>query len=104
MSLELLELVEAGRELSREDRYELAHQMLVSVDEAVDDPGAVEESWKAELRQRIRDIENDPSQLVDGRETIRQAREFIAQRRETTVLVTMVCGGFPYTVNGRHDW
>ena len=50
MTMELTELVEAGRELTVNDRWELAHQMLLSADEGVDDqPDLVEVAWSDEF-------------------------------------------------------
>ena len=80
MASDLEALIAAGRELSREDRYELAHQMLASVDEPVHDQEAIDASWNAEFRRRIDEIESGAVELVDGEETMRMARELIAQR------------------------
>jgi putative addiction module component (TIGR02574 family) len=83
MAPELAALVEAGRELAPEDRYELAHQMLISVDEPAEDQANVDTAWKAAFRRRLDDIESGKVQVVDGRETMRLARERIAARRST---------------------
>jgi hypothetical protein len=81
MAPELAALVEAGRELAPEDRYELAHQMLISVDEPAQDQAEVDTAWKKAFRRRVDDVESGTVQLVDGRETMRLARERIAARR-----------------------
>jgi len=81
MAPELAALIEAGRELAPEDRYELVHQMLVSVDEPDDDQQAADGAWNAELRKRIEEIESGAVELLDGEETMRLLRERIAERR-----------------------
>ena len=82
MAPELMALIEAARGLAVEDRYELAHQMLISADDEIDsDALATGAAWKTEFRRRINDIESGVTQLVDGTDTLRIARERIAQRR-----------------------
>jgi len=83
MAPELLVLVEKGRQLAPDDRYELARQMLISVDEPTGDQASVDAAWEAEYSRRIDDIESGNVQLVDGRETLRLARQRIATRRAT---------------------
>jgi len=82
MAPELLALVEAGRALAVEDRFELAHQMLISADdETIDRSVGIDASWAAEFRRRISDVDSGAVQLVNGADTMRLARERIAQRR-----------------------
>jgi len=82
MTSELMALIEAGRGLPLEDRYELAHQMLISADGEVEsDPNTVGAAWRAEFHRRIDDIDSGAVQLVDGADTMRIARERIARRR-----------------------
>lgn len=52
------DVAEAALTLSRAERADLAHQLLVSLDEPFDDPEVVEAEWNAELLRRIRDIES----------------------------------------------
>jgi hypothetical protein len=81
MAPELAALVEAGRELAPEDRYELAHQMLISVDEPAQDQAEVDAAWKVAFRRRIDDIESaarrwardDASRPRAGRRAAREA-------------------------------
>ncbi|MCL2803641.1 MAG: addiction module protein [Micrococcales bacterium] len=81
MAPELLALVEKGRLLAPDDRYELAHQMLISVDGPAGDQASMDAAWEAEYRSRIDDIESGNVPLVDGQETMRIARQRIAARR-----------------------
>ncbi|MCL2424090.1 MAG: addiction module protein [Micrococcales bacterium] len=82
MAPELAALIEAGRCLAPEERYELANQMLASVEPTVDPAGA-DEAWRAELRRRIDDIDSGRVQLVDHAETVQIARDRLAARRAT---------------------
>jgi len=82
MAVDLTALIEAGRELTPEDRYELAYQMIASADEETDGVQIdTDVAWKAELHRRIDDIENGRVQLVSGPETLRLARQRIATRK-----------------------
>lgn len=54
--------------------------MLASVDEPVEDQEVIDASWNAEFRRRIDEIESGAVELVDGEETMRMARERIAQK------------------------
>ena len=83
MAPELVALIEAGRCLAPEDRYELANQMLASVEEPTVDQAKVDEAWRAELRRRIDDVDSGRVQLVDHAETVQIARARLAERRVT---------------------
>jgi putative addiction module component (TIGR02574 family) len=76
----LADLIEAARELAPADRVRLADAVMASVEgDAAIDP-VLDAAWQVELRRRISDIENGRVELVDGRETMRVARERIAAR------------------------
>ncbi|SEB71645.1 putative addiction module component, TIGR02574 family [Paramicrobacterium humi] len=77
----LSELIEKARELAPADRVALAYELLDSVEEPEEPDPIVDAAWQKELRRRIEDIESGRVQLVDGRETMRIARERIAERR-----------------------
>jgi len=82
MAPELRAVIEAGRALAIEDRYELVRVMLASVDDETSPALADNDNaWKAEFRRRIDDIESGRVQMVSHAETMRLARERIAQRR-----------------------
>jgi putative addiction module component (TIGR02574 family) len=66
------ELVSKLRELPREDRAELARQLIASLDPEPPDPDA-EATWAAEIDRRLDSV--DESTLVDWRESVRRARE-----------------------------
>lgn len=76
----LADLIEAARELAPADRVRHADAVMASVEgDAAIDP-VLDAAWQVELRRRISDIENGRVELVDGRETMRVARERIAAR------------------------
>ncbi|WP_206447656.1 addiction module protein [Agrococcus sp. KRD186] len=76
----LADLIEAARELAPADRVRLADAVMASVEgDAAIDP-VLDAAWQVDLRRRISDIENGRVELVDGRETMRVARERIAAR------------------------
>ena len=82
MAVDLTALIEAGLELTPEDRYELAYQMIASADEETDGTQTdADVAWKAELHRRIGDIESGRVRLVSGPETLRLARQRIALRK-----------------------
>ena len=80
--MDLTALIEAGRELAPEERYELAYQMIASADEETNGVQIdTDAAWISELHRRIDDIESGRVQLVSGPETLRLARQRIATRR-----------------------
>ena len=85
MAVNLDALIEAGRGLAPEDRYELAYQMIVSADAETNGTQADNDvAWKAELHRRIDEIESGRVPLVNGPETLRLARQRIASRIDAT--------------------
>lgn len=51
------EVFAAALTLPDRERAELAHQLLVSLDEPADDPAVVEAEWAAEIERRLAGIE-----------------------------------------------
>lgn len=79
--MKLAELIEAARELAPADRVRLADEVMASVEVDANVDPQVEAAWKTELHRRVSDIEAGRVELVDGRETMRIARQRIAERR-----------------------
>ena len=52
------DVVAAALTLPRAERAELAHKLLVSLDEPFDGPEVVETEWNAEILRRLRNIES----------------------------------------------
>ncbi|MGO1590326.1 MAG: addiction module protein [Ancrocorticia sp.] len=78
----LTELIKAARELAPEEKLILADELWEEGVEASEP--AVDAEWRAEFRRRIADIDNGKVELVDGRETMRLARQRLAERRAGT--------------------
>jgi putative addiction module component (TIGR02574 family) len=51
------DVVAAALTLPRAERAELAHKLLLSLDEPFDDPEVVETEWNTEVLRRLRNIE-----------------------------------------------
>lgn len=66
------DVVAAALTLSRAERADLAHQLLVSLDEPFDDPEVVEAEWNAEIARRLRDIESGATKGIPFDEVRKQ--------------------------------
>ena len=62
-------------ELSARERAELAHILIQSLDEAVEDPAEVERAWEEEIKRRVSQVEAGEAKLIPAAEVIRKARE-----------------------------
>jgi len=58
--------------LPQRERAELAHRLIVSLDEGKDDD--VDAYWRNELDRRQREIENGTAELIPADEAMRRAR------------------------------
>ncbi len=58
--------------LPQRERAELAHRLIVSLDE--DNDGDVDAYWHNELDRRQREIENGTDELIPADEAMRRAR------------------------------
>lgn len=61
-------------ELSAPERARLAHSLIVSLDEDVEDPTAVERAWKDEIRRRVAEVDAGTAELVSAEEVIAELR------------------------------
>jgi len=82
----LAELIQAARGLEPADRVKLADELMASVEEHEATDPKVDSAWHAEFHRRIAEVESGRVELVDGRETMRIARERIAERRANSVV------------------
>ena len=62
------DVVAAALTLPRDERADLAHQLLVSLDEPFDDSEVVEAEWHAELLRRLRSIESGATVTIPADE------------------------------------
>lgn len=58
--------------LPQRERAELAHRLIVSLDEGKDDD--VDAYWRNELDRRQREIDNGTAELIPAEEVMRRAR------------------------------
>lgn len=66
------EIFDAALTLPEADRAELAHQLLISLDEPADDPARVEAEWAGEVARRVAGIESGATRGISGDEVRRQ--------------------------------
>ena len=72
-------LLAEAMHLPASDRLRLAHDLLGSVDDAVDEDAA--EAWASEIGRRAREVEDGTAELIDANEVHRQVRENLRARR-----------------------
>jgi putative addiction module component (TIGR02574 family) len=84
MTRETKELLERALKLPLKERAKLAKSIMESVDEESDDPVAVEKAWAAEIKRRVRDIDEGRVKGIPGdkvREFVRRKVEAARKRR-----------------------
>ncbi len=73
MTTQLAELEKKTRELSREERAELALILLESLD-ITEDQAAVDESWRVEIERRVAKYERGEAKVIPGEDVFAEAR------------------------------
>ena len=73
MTTQLAELEKKARELSREERAELALILLESLD-ITEDQAAVDESWRVEIERRVAAYERGEAKVIPGEDVFAEAR------------------------------
>lgn len=68
------DLFEAALTLPESERAELAHRLIVSLDEPSDDPAVVAEEWTAEVGRRLAGIEAGTTTGIPWAEVREQLR------------------------------
>jgi putative addiction module component (TIGR02574 family) len=72
MSASLVEeLARRAKELSLDERVQLAEEILATVHEADDE---VDAAWDAEIRRRVAEIENGTAELIPAEEVFARLR------------------------------
>ena len=69
MTTQLAELEKKARELSREERAELALILLESLD-ITEDQAAVDESWRIEIERRVAAYERGEAKAIPGEDVM----------------------------------
>ena len=75
------ELIERTMHLAREDRAELARQLILSLETTEPDAG-VDEAWEREIARRSEQVDRGEAPLVDWREAIKLSRASLRKNRE----------------------
>jgi len=73
MTTDLAELEKKARELSRDERAELALIMLESLD-ITEDQIAVDQSWRVEIERRVAAYQRGDAKVIPGEEVFAEAR------------------------------
>ena len=63
--------------LPRESRLEIAHRLLLSIEDEKPNPKA-EKAWKAEIQRRRREIREGKAKLIPAEEAMRNALRAIS--------------------------
>ncbi|HEX2191462.1 MAG TPA: addiction module protein [Longimicrobiaceae bacterium] len=75
MGLPLKQLEAEALELSAQERAQLAHRLLVSLDEDTDDdPAAVERAWAEEIHRRVAEVEAGTAELISAEQVFAELR------------------------------
>ncbi len=74
------EFIANAKQLPREERARLAHEMLLSLDEGPADEG-VEEAWAAEISRRAQAVEDGTAVLENWAEVRNRIRARLQSKR-----------------------
>ncbi|MDE0546337.1 addiction module protein [Microbacterium sp. C7(2022)] len=81
MTPKLAEYIAAGKQLTVDERLEVAHELLMSVHGAGCDDASTEDEWVAEVQRRASDILSGDVAGVDGPASHARIRAELAARR-----------------------
>lgn len=68
------ELSHKARSLSAVDRARLAEDLLSSLDEGTESAADVEETWEAEIRQRVEEVRTGSAKLIPAEDVYAETR------------------------------
>jgi len=75
MSLPLKQIEAEALELSPRERAQLAHRLIVSLDDDVEeDPAEVERAWEDEIRRRLEEVDAGTAELIPAEEVFAELR------------------------------
>ncbi len=75
MGLPLKQLEAEALELSPQERAQLAHRLIVSLDDDVeDDPAEVERAWEDEIHRRLDEVDAGTAELIPAEEVFAELR------------------------------
>jgi putative addiction module component (TIGR02574 family) len=76
------EVLDQALSLSTKDRARIAHELIVSLDDApVDDPAEVERAWTQEIERRLEEVDAGTAQLVPWNVAEREIKSDLAKAR-----------------------
>ena len=82
MNARAKKLREEALELPKKVRAELAHDLLLSLEDApFDKPVVVEEAWAAEIERRVEDVKLGRVRLVPAEQALRSVRASLKRAR-----------------------
>jgi hypothetical protein len=76
------ELLAAALSLPADQRAELAHNLLASLDDREEDlsPDEWEAVWSDEIERRVHELRSGKAETIDGDEALRQVRDRLQSR------------------------
>lgn len=81
MAAILKELEAQALQLSPQERGELIHRLIVSLEGPVEDtPEAIAQAWDEEIARRVADMEAGRTQWIPAEEVFKEIDALIAQR------------------------
>lgn len=81
MAAILKELEHQALQLSPQERGELIHRLIVSLEGPVEDtPEAIAQAWDEEIARRVADMEAGRTQWIPAEEVFKEIDALIAQR------------------------
>lgn len=83
MSTDVAAVLKTANSLTREQRADLAHKLLLSLDESSTvDQTDIDAAWQAELERRVDGILSGETELVSGKESRARVRALLAELHE----------------------
>lgn len=83
MTPKLPDYIEAGKALDPDERLEVAHQLLLSVDQDADaEQVDIDAAWEEVIDRRVEEVVSGKAKLVDGREAHARVRAEVAALRK----------------------
>lgn len=83
MAPEVAEVLETVKAMTHEQRADLAHQVLLTLDEGpTEDPAMVEDAWRDEIGRRVDDYLGGNENLISAEDSHAKIRAELAANSE----------------------
>ena len=79
------DLLKVALNLSKEDRAELARQLIVSLESGQSDADS-DELWKAEIERRLAEVDRGEVKLIEWHDSVQRIREMLEEQRRKRYL------------------